>query len=135
MSSISTGQKQFARKLRQKDNSAEAILWEELRDRRLHRYKFVREHPVGIYFADFACRRKKLIVEIDGSQHVDSVSDFKRDEWLNRNGWSVLRFNNMLVLKERQTVLKTIVEVIEGRLYRKTESNEWRYWPVTGPKS
>ncbi|MEL7429660.1 MAG: DUF559 domain-containing protein [Pseudomonadota bacterium] len=134
MTSGSTA-KGFARKLRQKDNDAESVLWKELRDRRLHRYKFVREHPIGIYFADFPCRRKSLVVEVDGSQHIGSSHDIERDEWLNRNGWSVLRFNNMLVLKEKETVLKTIVEVLENRIWTRTESSDWRFWPATGSKS
>ena len=92
------GPKHFARKLRQKDNDAEAALWAELRNRNLNDYKFVRELPIGKYFADFACRRKRLVIEVDGSQHADSEYDRVRDRFLNDNGWSVLRFNNLLVL-------------------------------------
>ncbi len=123
--------KHFARQLRQKDNDAEAILWSELRNRRLHNYKFIRELPIGNYFADFACRRKKLIVEIDGSQHADRTYDNKRDAWLNEQGWNVLRFTNMLVLKQKEIVLSTITEVLEKRLWQKEESIEWRFWPAT----
>ena len=125
----------FARKLRQKDNEAEAIMWSELRGLRLHNFKFVRELPIGPYFADFAGRRKHVIVEIDGSQHHDRVKDNKRDRWLNENGWSVLRFSNILVLKEKKIVMDTIVDVLEKRLWQKEESNEWRFWPESLTKS
>lgn len=131
MSGQDKNPKYFARQLRQKDNDAEAILWSELRNRRLHNYKFVREFPIENYFADFACRRKKLVVEIDGSQHADRMHDNKRDTWLNEQGWNVLRFTNMLVLKQKAVVLNTIVEVLEKRLRQKEESIEWRFWPAT----
>lgn len=135
MSNYDKNPKYLARELRQKDNNAEAILWSELRNRRLHNYKFVRELPIGKYFADFACRRNKLIVEIDGSQHSDRTYDNKRDSWLNREGWSILRFSNMLVLKQKEVVLTTVVEVLEKRLWRKEESIEWRFWPAGSEKA
>ncbi|PDT05485.1 DUF559 domain-containing protein, partial [Rhizobium sp. M1] len=49
-----------ARSLRQSDNDAEGKLWNELRDRRLNGHKFVRQLPIGPYFADFACRELRL---------------------------------------------------------------------------
>jgi very-short-patch-repair endonuclease len=59
-----------ARTLRQVENEAEEALWFELRGRRLNGFKFVRQLPIGPYFADFACREKRLVVEVDGSQHA-----------------------------------------------------------------
>jgi very-short-patch-repair endonuclease len=131
MAHQSTSQTAFARTLRRKDNEAEEALWNELRARRLNGFKFVREMPLGPYFADFACRSERLIVEVDGSQHVDSEHDERRDSWLNKEGWSVLRFSNRMVLAERTAVLATILEVLEGRLTGKAEVNGWRYWPRT----
>jgi very-short-patch-repair endonuclease len=64
-----------ARTLRHGDNMAEAILWNELKARKLKGHKFVRQMPIGLYFADFACRSRKLIVEVDGSQHANSDYD------------------------------------------------------------
>jgi len=129
MAHQSTSQTLFARTLRSKDNDAEHALWQELRGRRLNGFKFVREMPAGPYFADFACRVERLIVEVDGSQHIDSEHDADRDEWLNGNGWSVLRFSNVMVLAERVDVLATIVEVLEGRLTGRAEATGWRFWP------
>jgi very-short-patch-repair endonuclease len=131
MAHQSTSQTAFARTLRRKDNEAEEALWNELRARRLNGFKFVREMPLGPYFADFACRSERLIVEVDGSQHVDSEYDERRDSWLNKEGWSVLRFGNRMVLAERTAVLATILEVLQGRLTCNAEATGWRYWPRT----
>ena len=105
-----------ARSLRQADNDAEAALWSDLRARRLNGYKFVRQFPIGRYFADFACREQSLVVEVDGSQHADSTYDRERDATMSDLGWSVLRVWNFDVLVERVPVLETIIAALEGRL-------------------
>lgn len=105
-----------ARHLRQADNEAEALLWSELRGRRLNGLKFVRQLAIGPYFADFACREKMLAVEVDASQHAGSEYDLKRNEFMMMNGWSVARFWNVDVMREREAVLETIVAICEGRL-------------------
>jgi very-short-patch-repair endonuclease len=105
-----------ARSLRQADNDAEAALWSDLRARRLNGYKFVRQHPIGRYFADFACWDQMLVVEVDGSQHADSEYDRQRDAAMAELGWSVLRVWNVDVLIERDPVLDTILAALEGRL-------------------
>ncbi len=105
-----------ARSLRQSDNDAEAVLWSELRGRRLNGFKFVRQLPIGCYFTDFACREAKLVIELDGSQHADSSYDRKRDAEMVTLGWSVLRIRNFDVFTERAAVLETIVVALDGRL-------------------
>ncbi|RWC82572.1 MAG: endonuclease domain-containing protein, partial [Mesorhizobium sp.] len=97
-------------------NQAEAALWNELKAKRLGGYKFVRQMPIGPYFADFACRSQRLIVELDGSQHADSSYDRGRDEFMRREGFSVLRFWNFDVLTNTRSVCETILAVLEGRL-------------------
>jgi very-short-patch-repair endonuclease len=70
-----------ARALRRNKSSAEAILWQALRNRALSEHKFVRQEPIGAYFADFCCRERKLIVEIDGATHstdTERTRDAKR---------------------------------------------------------
>ncbi|RUX02680.1 DUF559 domain-containing protein [Mesorhizobium sp. M00.F.Ca.ET.151.01.1.1] len=116
-----------ARRLRQSDNDAENALWMELRGRRLNGHKFVRQFPIGNYFADFACRDSQLVVEVDGRQHVDSKYDQTRDRFMVSNDWSVLRFWNVDVLKERDAVLETILAAIEQRLDRHIETSELRF--------
>ncbi|SDA80581.1 endonuclease domain-containing protein [Mesorhizobium qingshengii] len=121
-----------ARRLRQSDNDAENALWLELRDRRLNGHKFVRQFPIGSYFADFACRECRLVVEIDGSQHADNKYDEARDRSMVSNGWSVLRFWNVDVLKSREEVLETILAAIEGRLETHIETHELRFVAAKG---
>jgi len=105
-----------ARALRKAGNEAEDLLWSELRGRRLNGFKLVRQHPIGPYFADLACRERNLVVEVDGSQHAERRSDGFRDETMNRNGWSVLRIWHADVLSQRRRVLETILAALDGRL-------------------
>ncbi|MBN9216396.1 MAG: DUF559 domain-containing protein [Mesorhizobium sp.] len=117
-----------ARRLRQSDNDAESALWAELRGHRLNGYKFVRQLPIGSYFADFSCRECQLVVEIDGSQHADNEYDRARDRFMVSKGWSVLRFWNVDVLKMREDVLETILAAVEGRLDRHIEAHDLRFF-------
>lgn len=116
-----------ARRLRAAGNDAEAVLWSELKARRLNGHKFVRQWPVGPYIADFACREKKLIVELDGSQHLGSAHDESRDAFLNGLGFSVLRVWSVDMLRERQAVLETIVEALDGRLAETVDAPDLRF--------
>jgi len=119
-----------ARSLRQSDNDAETKLWSELRGRRLNGFKFVRQYPIAPYFADFACRERYLVVEIDGSQHADSKYDQSRDRAMTESGWSVLRFWNTDVLAAMPSVLETIVAVCEERLTEAVHAHDLRFIPV-----
>ena len=121
-----------ARRLRQSDNDAEGAFWLELRDRRLNGHKFVRQFPIASYLADFVCRECQLVVEIDGSQHAGNEYDHVRDRFMVSNGWSVLRFWNVDVLKDREAVLDTILAAIEGRLDRNIETHELRFVAADG---
>ena len=87
---------------------AERKLWYGLRDRRLAGLKFVRQMPVDRYVADFCCREARLIVEVDGSQHAESLRDRVRDERLSALGFRVVRFWNHDVLRDLPMVLDTI---------------------------
>ncbi|MDH4986032.1 DUF559 domain-containing protein [Aminobacter anthyllidis] len=105
-----------ARALRHGDNMAEALLWDELKAKRLGGHKFVRQMPLGPYFADFACRQAKLVVELDGSQHVGSDHDRQRDEFMREQGYSVLRFSSADAVKARVSVCSTILAALAGQL-------------------
>lgn len=119
-----------ARQLRQVDNDAETLLWSELRGRRLNGFKFVRQLVIGPYFADFACREKMLVVEVDGSQHAGSDYDRKRNEFMRMNGWSIARFWTVDVMTEREAVLETIVAICEGRLSDRVSVADFTFLPV-----
>ncbi len=69
-------------------------------------------------------------MEVDGSQHAGRDSDRYRDETMNRNGWSMLRFWNVDVLKEREAVLETILAALEGRLDQDVVAHDLRYSPA-----
>jgi very-short-patch-repair endonuclease len=116
-----------ARRLRQGDNEAEALLWLELKRRRLGGFKFTRQLPIGPYFADFACREASLVVEIDGSQHADNIYDRARDEFRHSRGYSVLRFWNTDVLNHRTSFCETILAVLDGRLAENVVAPDLRF--------
>jgi very-short-patch-repair endonuclease len=95
----STTEKDAARQLRHDQTNAERVRWNVLRDRQLLNLKFRRQHPIGNYIADFCCLEKRLIIELDGSQHLEQAKqDAERTKWLNEQGFEVLRFTNGDVL-------------------------------------
>jgi very-short-patch-repair endonuclease len=104
-----------AKALRNKMTEAERRLWYWLRAHRLADHKFKRQVPIGSYIVDFACLGRKLVVEVDGGQHADSLSDKRRDAWLKTQGFEVLRFWNSDVLKNTEGVLALILEALEHR--------------------
>ncbi len=109
------GQTERARNLRQQENPAEASMWLMLRNRQLGGYKFVRQLPIGQYYGDFVCRAERLVVEIDGSQHVESEYDRRRDAFMAGKGYAVLRIPSGIVLRQRNEVCETILAVLEGK--------------------
>ena len=100
----------FAKSLRANMADAEQRLWYRLRAHRFRGFKFKRQVPVGPYIVDFACLADRLIIEVDGGQHVDSRSDPRRDQWLKDQGFRVLRFWNNEVLNNLDGVLEVIIK-------------------------
>ena len=102
---------QTAKKLRKESTHAERLLWRHLRTKQLEGYKFRRQEPIGNYIVDFVCFEKRVIIEVDGSQHqTEKGKDRKRDQWLKRQGFRVLRFWNNEVLNNLEGVYKVIKE-------------------------
>ena len=100
-----------AKELRRQPTTAEKILWEELRDRRLFGLKFRRQHPLGTYIADFYCPANRLIVEIDGDIHrFQRENDQIRTNQLEEKGFKIIRFWNYEVEDQLDAVLGTIAE-------------------------
>ena len=91
---------------------AEKKLWSALRDRRFAAYKFRRQVPVGPCIADFICFEARLIIEVDGSQHADTLHDAERDTWLATQEFLIKRFWNDDVLNNLETVLDTIAATV-----------------------
>lgn len=101
------------RRLRRDQTKAERVLWQYLRDRRLLGWKFRRQHRVEPYFADFACVKGHLIVELDGSQHLaQRRRDDARTRFLETRGFRVLRFWNDDVLRDTADVLHAIIAAL-----------------------
>jgi len=102
-----------ARKLREEMTDAERLLWWNLRDRRLQGYKFRRQFPVAGFVADFACLEQRLIVEVDGSQHLDEAAyDLRRTDKLSELGYQIVRFWNDDVLLKTDGVLESILNAL-----------------------
>src|SRR4249919_1766768 len=101
--------KQFAKHLRVNQTDAERLLWRHLRNRQLEGDKFRRQQTIGPYIVDFVCFENKLIVEIDGGQHaVTAAYDRRRTNFLESEGFHVMRFWNNEVLGNTQSVLESI---------------------------
>jgi len=106
-----SGLVKLARELRQNQTSAEAFLWDLLRNRKLLGFKFRRQHQFGDYVADFYCRAAQLVIECDGFAHQENERwhhDQNRDAYLISYGLKVMRFKNEEVLIETDRVLSDI---------------------------
>ena len=100
--------KQLPRKLRANMTDAEIRLWQRLRGSRIAGCKFRRQHPFLDYVLDFVCLEKRLVVEVDGGQHLENERDQVRDGRLHEAGFRVLRFWNNQVLQEMDVVVEVI---------------------------
>jgi very-short-patch-repair endonuclease len=98
-----------ARLLRRQPTRAERQLWRILHNPRLASWHFRRQHPIPPYVVDFACLRAKLVIEADGPQHgPENLHDRKRDTFLRRLRWRILRFCNDEILNDPDYVLAAI---------------------------
>jgi very-short-patch-repair endonuclease len=105
----------LGRNLRKNQTPWEAKLWFLLRNCRLRNFKFRRQCPVGSYIVDFCCLKKKLIIELDGSQHQiikNKLDDAGRDKYLRSQGYTVLRIYNNDLDKNIEGVLDQIYEML-----------------------
>jgi very-short-patch-repair endonuclease len=126
----------FARTLRNGATNAEKLLWQELRRGKLTGARFRRQVPIGPYVADFACLQNKLIVELDGSQHVDRVSyDLERSAFLEMQKFRVLRFWNGDLFSQRTSVIETIVHAIRHPDWRQELESPSPTLPLRGRES
>jgi len=104
--------KDSAKFLRSHMTDAENKLWQHLRSHRFASLKFKRQKPIGAYIVDFVCLQQRLIIEVDGSQHLQSEADKQRDTWLVKQGFRVLRFWNNDVLLNIDVVLEAIYQAV-----------------------
>ena len=102
-----------ARALRRDHTDAEGLLWSRLRDKQIDGHKFRRQQPIGPYIADFACMTEKLLIELDGGGHAEQkTKDRRREEYLRRSGYRVLRFWNTEVFENLSGVLEKVREAL-----------------------
>jgi primosomal protein N' (replication factor Y) len=104
----------FARGLRKQMTDAELRLRFHLRRRQMAGFRFRKQHPIGPYVVDFICVEASLVIEVDGSEHLDCARDAERDEWLRTQGFRLLRFWNDDVLLRTDRVLATILDSLSS---------------------
>lgn len=113
--------KSFSRDLRSNQTPAEQILWQYLRRKQIEGIQFSRQKPIGPYIVDFYAKAAKLVIELDGSQHyeegVHTEYDQKRDEFLKNKNLHVMRFNNLEIFYNLETVIQVITKRIQGKSY------------------
>ena len=103
----------FARRLRHNQTDAEQRLWQRIRNQQVDGAKFRRQQRLGPYIVDFCCLERKLMVELDGGQHADHAQeDQRRTEFLEQEGYRVLRFWNHEILANLDAVLEQIAQAL-----------------------
>ena len=103
---------------RKNPTKAENRLWYYLRNRRLNGYKFIRQVVIGPYIADFVCREKKVVLEVDGGQHGEDLAkayDERRTAFIESCGYQVIRVWNCEVMKDINTVLEWILFILKNK--------------------
>ena len=107
--------KHQAIRLRKKSTPAERKLWSRIRDDQLG-VTFRRQHAVGIYIPDFCCPKAKLILELDGSQHLEQEEyDEERTKYLESLDYRVIRFWNNQIMKDIDSVILVIMHALEDK--------------------
>ena len=107
-----------ARQLRSNMTDAEQKLWYQLRRKQLLGIQFYRQRPLGEYIVDFHAPEVELVVEVDGGQHQeqDAINyDSVRTAYLKSLGLTVMRFDNLQVLNETDSVLEMIYQYVRDR--------------------
>ena len=111
--------KPLARELRKNQTGAEELLWSRIRRKQILGVQFKRQKPIGRYIVDFYGVEAKLVIELDGSQHFEPEAigyDLQRTQFLESQGLKVLRFDNLQILNELESVLAVICEGVKKRV-------------------
>lgn len=94
----------------------ERLLWSKLRNRQIGGWKFRRQHPIGVYTADFACLEAKLVIELDGDSHGTAEGrrhDAARNYFMQSEGWRISRFWNFEIMESLEGVCDAILLTLE----------------------
>ena len=103
--------KELARKLRNDSTLGEALLWNEIKGKKLHGYDFQRQKPLLNYIVDFYCYELALVIEVDGIYHHNSEQyglDVSREKELEEYNLTIIRFSEQEVRKDMVNVLRTL---------------------------
>ena len=103
-----------ARSLRRTLTPAEFALWTRIRARQLGGFKFVRQEPIDRYYVNFVCRKRRLIVELDGGQHAEHRQDKQRDDDLQALGYRLVRIWDNDVIENLDCVLKSLLSELDN---------------------
>jgi very-short-patch-repair endonuclease len=122
-----------AKQLRRSPTEAENRLWHFLRMHQLDGVHFRRQHALGPYIVDFCSPRYKIIIEIDGGQHLDQEAyDGKRTAFLEAKGYQVLRFWNNEVLQNIDAVYQVICNALAEKRKEPPpnlpQNQHYRFW-------
>lgn len=99
----------YAKQLHRNMTPAEARLWARLRAHRMKDIHFRNQHAIGNYVVDFVALRRKLVIELDGEQHLEQEEyDTERSAFLESKGYTVIRFWNGDVMNDIEGVLRAI---------------------------
>ena len=102
-----------ARELRKNQTEAEQKLWQAIKKNQVNGVKFRRQYCIGYYIVDFISLTYKLIIEVDGGQHLEKADyDIVRTEYLTALGYKVIRFWNNEIFEELDSVLESINNAI-----------------------
>lgn len=105
-----------AKQLHREMTPVEAKLWSRLQAHRMGDVHFRNQHAIGNYVVDFCAPRRKLVIELDGSQHLEQEEyDSERTAFLQSKGYRVLRFWNNDVMKDIDSVLKVIYAALNDQ--------------------
>ncbi|MDH2387103.1 endonuclease domain-containing protein [Bradyrhizobium sp. CER78] len=110
-------QRATAKKLRANTTPHERILWRALRDLPTDGSHFRRQAPIGPYIVDFFCPAKRLVIELDGGHHNEdktATHDRERQQWLEKEGYRVIRFWNSVITADLSAVLERIYVELYG---------------------
>jgi very-short-patch-repair endonuclease len=105
-----------ARDLRKSMSDAERHVWRAIRGGQINGFRFRRQHPIGVFIADFICLEKRLIIEVDGSQHAEPkqlAHDLERTAWLESRGYLVMRVWTGEISENLEGVLTSISQALE----------------------
>jgi len=94
---------------------AEEILWEKLKNRKIFKARFRRQHPISIFIVDFYCHELKLVIEIDGGIHLNkevAEHDEGREYDIEKFGIKILRFTNKQIFNNLDLVLNEILRTV-----------------------